>query len=382
MAAHFAGSPPALGPEGFPGAGRRRHEHTGRRAGLHGGHGTDGARDDAQLPGAARHPDRGVRGHPGADRYRAQDRVSTIRSPARRSGGPQPDANDVREQGPGGQAVPPSVRSCENTGAATWSARCGDDGRRRRACLRRRRDRGRPARHNHRAGRKGQGSRAAASRARGRARTAYAGGRRRTTRAHTADRELRRSRGLRSRRRGRVRKPRHQGRRHPAGGSGHRVIRGIREQHIDPADLGSRAGLEAARAVHRHPLLLPGREDASGRDHRGQEDVRGNPRARARLRRAAPQDADRRQRQPRLLHQPLLRRVRVRGHADACRGCRARTDRERRTDGGHAGRSPGGGGRGHDRPAVEGHPPDRGRTWGSVFRSPCPTTSCAGSPRS
>ncbi len=379
-------SPEALQPwdrKGFRVPGGAGMSSTRRRAGLHGGHGTDGARNDAQLPGAARHPDRGVRGHPGADRHGTQDRVATVRPPARRSGRPQPDADDVREQGSRGQAVPPSVRSCKGTGAAAWRAGCRDDGRWRRACLRRRRHRGRAARHDHRAGRKGQGSRATAPRARGRARPAYAGGRRRAARAaYDRPRATRDLAGCDLVVEAVFEKPRHQGRRYPAGGSGDRAVHGIREQYFDLADLGSRAGLEAAGAVHRDPFLLAGREDAPGRDHRGQEDVRGNARPCARLRRTAPQDADRRQRQPRLLHQPLLRCVRVRGHADACRGCRARADRERRPHGGHAGRSTGGGGRSHDRPAMEGHPPDRSRISGSAFRSRRPTTSCAGSSKS
>ena len=96
------------------------------------------------------------------------------------------------------------------------------------------------------------------------------------------------------------------------------------QQHLDAADHRAGAGLEAADAVHRHPFLLAGREDAAGRDHRRQEDVRGDDRPRARLRRPAAQDADRRQRQPRLLHQPLLRHVRLRRHRDAAGGRRAR----------------------------------------------------------
>ena len=58
----------------------------------------------------------------------------------------------------------------------------------------------------------------------------------------------------------------------------------------------------AAEPVHRPALLLAGREDAAGRDHRRQEDLDRDARARHRLRAEDPQDADRGERQPRLLH--------------------------------------------------------------------------------
>ena len=41
-----------------------------------------------------------------------------------------------------------------------------------------------------------------------------------------------------------------------------------RLQHVDAADHRPGRGRQASRGLHRHPLLLAGRQDAAGRDHR------------------------------------------------------------------------------------------------------------------
>ena len=158
-------------------------------------------------------------------------------------------------------------------------------------------------------------------------------------RPHHAHGELRRPRRRRPRDRGGVREPRHQGRRDGESRGRDPEECGVREQHLDAADHRPRAGLEAPGAVHRHPLLLAGGQDAARRDHPRQEDQRGHARPRARLRRAAAQDADRRERQPRLLYEPLLRHLRLRGHGDAAGGRQSGADRERGEAGRHAGRA-------------------------------------------
>ena len=72
---------------------------------------------------------------------------------------------------------------------------------------------------------------------------------------------------------------------------------------------------------------------------RGQADERRDPRARLRLRGRARQDADRRQRFARLLHQPRLRHLRDGRRGDARRGHRRAADRARRARRRHAGRA-------------------------------------------
>ena len=62
-------------------------------------------------------------------------------------------------------------------------------------------------------------------------------------------------------------------------------------------------------------FFSPGRQDAAAGDHQGREDQRRDALPRARHRQADRQDADRRQRLARLLHQPRHRHVRQRGQA-------------------------------------------------------------------
>ncbi len=108
------------------------------------------------------------------------------------------------------------------------------------------------------------------------------------------------------------------------------------EPHLDPdALLGSNTSTlpitELAEGVSRPEDFIglhffsPGGQDAAARDHQGRADVRAHAIPRAGRRQADQEDADRRQRQPRLLHQPRDRHVHQRGHRDAARG-RARAD--------------------------------------------------------
>ena len=89
----------------------------------------------------------------------------------------------------------------------------------------------------------------------------------------TRDAGLRRAEGLPARGRGGVREPRGQGRGDQEGRGG--AARGgrVRVQHLDAADHRPGRGVGAAGPVHRPALLLAGREDAAGRDHRRQEDL-------------------------------------------------------------------------------------------------------------
>ncbi len=91
----------------------------------------------------------------------------------------------------------------------------------------------------------------------------------RVPRADHADRRLRRPQGLRHRRRGRLRVGRAQalGLRRARADRQRRCA--ARIQHLDAADHRPRRGRQASRGLHRHPLLLAGRQDAAGRDHRG-----------------------------------------------------------------------------------------------------------------
>ena len=148
--------------------------------------------------------------------------------------------------------------------------------------------------------------------------------------------ELRRAEGRRFRHRGGVRGSRHQGRRDEEDGGGAAGRRAVRLQHLDPADHRPGRGLARRDGLHRRALLLAGRQDAAGRDHSRQEDVGRHAGRGDGLRAAHQEDADRRQRQSRLLHQPRVRDLHRRGHAHAGRGHQAGADRERRQDDRHA----------------------------------------------
>ena len=79
-------------------------------------------------------------------------------------------------------------------------------------------------------------------------------------------------------------------------------------------------GVQPSRRLHRAALLLPGGQDAAGRDHPRREDHRRRGREGARRGDGDPQDPDRGQRQPRLLHQPGHRHDGQRGPGHARRG--------------------------------------------------------------
>ena len=105
----------------------------------------------------------------------------------------------------------------------------------------------------------------------------------------------------------------------------------------DAAGHRPRRGRGPARGLHRPALLLAGRQDEAAGDRRRQEDLRRGAGQGDRRRGADPQAADRRQRQPRLLHQPGHRHGRRRGRGAGRRGCAG----EQRRAGGGAGRLPG-----------------------------------------
>ena len=83
-------------------------------------------------------------------------------------------------------------------------------------------------------------------------------------------------------------------------------------------ELADRRG--PAGRLHRPALLQPGRQDAAGRDHPRQGDLRRRAGQGVRRGAADPQDPDRRQRQPRLLHLAGHRHDGQRGPRDARRG--------------------------------------------------------------
>ena len=112
-----------------------------------------------------------------------------------------------------------------------------------------------------------------------------------------------------------------------AQGAGVRRDRAVRQrrraavlQHLDAADHRAGDRRRPAGGLHRAALLQPGRQDAAGRDHPRQGDLRR--RAGQGLRRGAAdhEDADRGQRQPRLLHLAGDRHDGQRGPRDARRG--------------------------------------------------------------
>ena len=134
----------------------------------------------------------------------------------------------------------------------------------------------------------------------------------------------------------------------------------LRHQHLDPADHRPGAGQRQARGVHRHPLLLAGGKDVSGRDHQGP----GNRPARrgqgARLRPANPQDPHRGERRAVLLRQPLHHPLYQRRHPHGGRGRGPRAHRQRGAAIGLSGRAAATGGRDLDRPRRQDRPRNQG----------------------
>ena len=114
--------------------------------------------------------------------------------------------------------------------------------------------------------------------------------------AHQRDRGLRRVEGLRSRHRGGVRGSQGQGGDLRQGAAAAEGGCDLRLQHLDAADQFAGRRVQGPGQVHRHPLLLAGREDDAGGDHRRQEHRRRRARHRAGLCPRDRQDADRGQR--------------------------------------------------------------------------------------
>ena len=144
---------------------------------------------------------------------------------------------------------------------------------------------------------------------------------------HHADRRPGRPRGLRPGHRGGLRGPEPQA-------PGLRRGRAVRErrrppllQHLDPADHRAGDRRRPAGRLHRAALLQPRRQDAARRDHQGQGDLGRGAGQGLRRRPADPEDADRRQRQPRLLHLARHRLHGQRGPGDARRGRAPGVDR-------------------------------------------------------
>ncbi len=91
-------------------------------------------------------------------------------------------------------------------------------------------------------------------------------------------------------------------------------------EHLDPADHRARHGVDRPADFIGLHFFIARRQDAAGRDHQGQGDLRRRAGQGVRRRAADPEDADRRQRQPRLLHLAGHRHDGQRGPGDARRG--------------------------------------------------------------
>ena len=107
----------------------------------------------------------------------------------------------------------------------------------------------------------------------------------------------------------------------------HRAGRPAVLQHLHAADHRAGRGRRPAGRLHRPALLLAGRQDAAGGDHPRRADLGRHAGQGVRRDARDEEDADRRQRQPRLLHQPGDRHVPQRGRRDARRGHRPADDR-------------------------------------------------------
>ena len=99
--------------------------------------------------------------------------------------------------------------------------------------------------------------------------------------------------GLRSRHRGGVRGSQGEGGNLRQGAAASEGRCDLCLQHLDAADQFAGRGVQGPGQVHRHPLLLAGREDDAGGDHPRQEYRRCRARHRARLCTPDRQDADR-----------------------------------------------------------------------------------------
>ncbi len=177
-------------------------------------------------------------------------------------------------------------------------------------------------------------------------RTTPAAGRRAAEPDH-ADRERGRPGRLRPGDRGGVRGPGAQAqgvRRDRLGG---RAGRPAVLEHLDAADHRAGRGSGPAGRLRRHALLLTGGQDAAGRADRRQADLRRGAGQGVRRGAADPEDTDRRQRQPRILHLPGVRHPGDGGCRDGCRRHQPGDDRTGRDPDGLPGAAAGDAGRGH-----------------------------------
>ena len=134
------------------------------------------------------------------------------------------------------------------------------------------------------------------------------------------DRRPRRPGRLRPGHRGRLRGPVPQAPGVRRGRAVRRRRRAAVLQHLDAADHRARRRASTGRPTSSGCTSSARRQDAAGRDHPRRGDLRRRARQGLRRRPADPQDADRRQRQPRLLHLAGHRHHGQRGPGDARRG--------------------------------------------------------------
>ncbi len=337
---------------------RRRLARAGGRADV-GARALGGRHQDlGQLPGGHAHHVQRVRGRAARLRRGQRGREPLLRGLRDVAGEPQPDRHAVVSAQCAQEGRLAAGRRAAVEGGQARRARRRHDGRGHRLRVGPGRHRGRAARHHGRARRPGQGAGPGPARQGGQEGPHDARAARRAARAHPPDCGLRRPRRLRPGDRGGVRGPRGQGRGDPAGRSRARRRRRLCQQHLDAADRRARAGQRAAAQLHRAAFLQPGRPDAAGRDHRRPRDRRRDAGTRLRLRAADRQDADRRQRQPRLLYQPGVCDLRDGGHRDAARGRAPAPHRAGRAAGGHADAAAGAARRGQPEPVAARHRAD------------------------
>ncbi len=329
--------PEPLGPRGLEDA--RRHPEQPQAGGV-----------PARLPGPAAQADQGrglpraagdhVRRRRGcADRLRDRhaDRVALPDPPDRQPAVEEHDPGVLLRPAGDQRRIAASRGRADVPRHQGRRTRCRDDGRRHRLLLRPRRHGGRA--QGRRAGqrREGQGLQREAARQGDRARPLDRGEEGRAARPDHPDRRPGRPRRLRPRHRGGLRGP-------VAEDQGVRRDRGVRRprraavlQHLDAADHRAGRGHRPPGRLHRAALLLAGRQDAAGRDHPRPRDLRRGAGQGLRRGAADPQDPDRGQRQPRLLHLAGDRHDGQRGPGDAGRGRAPGLAGA----GGHAGRLPG-----------------------------------------
>ena len=181
--------------------------------------------------------------------------------------------------------------------------------------------------------------------------------------AHHGDRRLQRDQRLRPRHRGRVRGPQGQGRDLCQGAAAAEAAAAIFASNTSTLPINSLAeefkdqgkfiGIHFFSPVEKMMLveIILGKNTGDVALATALDYVRADR-----------QDADRRQRLPRLLRQPLRAALHRRRPRDAARRRAAGDDREHRQDGGHAGRAAVAVRRSRARPRAQDHEGDRGRS--------------------